>query len=190
VTAPKGPPWAAGNGRGWPPGTLQIGPISRHSGRGAACAALAACLLLAAACVKEPERVPEALPYTDPGFAEAGGYRMDYALTMTRDLPSGIAGSYGIEQRPNLAVLTVTLAPLEAHAASPTAQPEVEATAVALTGERTALALTRHDEAGRPTWLASVEVRHRVPVTIEIRARATAAGAEIRARLTREFRLE
>jgi hypothetical protein len=64
----------------------------------------------------------------------------------------------------------------------------VEATAVALTGARTVLA--RRDEANVPTWLASVEVRHRVPITIEIRARATGDAPELRARLTREFRLD
>jgi hypothetical protein len=183
-------PWAAGNNPGRPAETPRIGPVSRLSGRPAARPAVAAAVLCLAACGQGPEPVPEAPPYTDPGFVQAGEYRMDYALTMSSDLPSGIAGSYGIQQRRNLAVLAVTLAPGDALAAAPLDAPEIEAAAVALTGERTQLPLARHDAAGRPTWLASVEVRHRVPVTIEIRARATAAGPELRARLTREFRLE
>ena len=153
-------------------------------------AGMGAALVLVAACGKHTEPVPQAPPYLDPGFVEAGDWRMDYALTMSRDLPSGIAGSYGILQRPSLAVLIVTLAPRGAHATPPPAAAVVEATAVALTGERTTLPLARHDDVGSPTWLASVEVHHRVPVTIEIRARATAAAPEIRARLTRQFRLE
>ena len=68
--------------------------------------------------------------------------------------------------------------------------PKIEATQVALTGERQTVQLARHGGPGGPTWLATIEVRNRVPVTIEIRARATPAGPEIRARLTREFRLE
>jgi hypothetical protein len=68
--------------------------------------------------------------------------------------------------------------------------PEIEAVAEFLTGGREPLSLTRHDDAGRPTWLATLQVPHRVPLTIEIRARATPAGPELRARLTREFRLD
>jgi hypothetical protein len=49
--------------------------------------------------------------------------------------------------------------------------------------------LTLHDEPGGATWTAPVEVRHREPVTIEIRAR-TRDGLPLTARLTREFRLE
>jgi hypothetical protein len=115
---------------------------------------------------------------------------MHYALTLARDLPSAIAGSYGIEQRRNLAVLTVTLAPRDATGSPQVPAPVIEAESVGLTGRRDALTLARHDEAGRETWLAIVEVQHRVPITIEIRARATPGGPELRARLTREFRLD
>jgi hypothetical protein len=115
---------------------------------------------------------------------------MHYALNMTRDLPSEIAGSYGIEQRRNLALLTITLLSQDAGEGTRLAPSALSATAVQLTGARQALALTRHDAAGGPTWLATVEVRHRVPVTIEIRARATPESPEMSARLTREFHLE
>jgi hypothetical protein len=109
---------------------------------------------------------------------------------MTRDLPSEIAGSYGIEQRRNLALLAITLMSQDAGEGIRLAPSALSATAVQLTGARQALALTRHDAAGGPTWLATVEVRHRVPVTIEIRARATPESPEMSARLTREFHLE
>ncbi|MEX2049776.1 MAG: DUF4426 domain-containing protein [Steroidobacteraceae bacterium] len=134
--------------------------------------------------------MPPAAPFTDPGFAEAGDHRLHYALTLTRDLPSEIAGSYGILQRRNLALLTIALIARDSNGGARLDAFELEATMVALTGERKTLALTRHDEADGPTWLATVEVRHRVPVTIEIRARATAASPEISVRLTREFRLD
>ncbi len=147
-------------------------------------------LLAVTACGNDPENLPEALPYTDPGFVEAGAYRLHYALTLTGDLPSGIAGSYGIVQRPNLALLAITIEPIGTRTASAVNASEVEATQVSLTGMRQAVALRRHLEAGRPTWLANVEVRHRVPLTIEIRARATPSSPELRARLTREFRVE
>jgi hypothetical protein len=173
---------APGNSGPPNPESPRIGPLSRR-------AAAALALALAAACGRGPEPVPEAPAYADPGFVEAQGWRLHYALTATRDLPSAIAGSYGIEQRPNLALLVIALEPppLEAIDAG---GPVVEATAVSLTGERDALAFSRRDEAGRPTWLATVEVRHRVPISIEIRARATDAGPALRARLTREFRFE
>jgi len=186
----EGPAWALGNSAGAAAKKLQKGQKSGPAHGRLSTVAIASALAMLAACDGDPEPVPQAPPYTDPGFVEAGAWRMDYALTMTRDLPSAIAGSYGIEQRPNLALLTVTLAPAEARVGPQPAAPAVEATAVALTGERTSLALARRDEANVPTWLASVEVRHRVPVTIEIRARATAGAPELRARLTREFRLE
>ncbi len=134
--------------------------------------------------------MPEARAYADPGFVEAGGWRLHYALTASQDLPAAIAGSYGIVQRPNLAVLVVALEPGDASGGVSGDSPAVEATAVGLTGERTPLVLARRDEAGRPTWLASVEVRHRMPVTIEVRARATPGAPPLVARLTREFRIE
>ncbi len=109
---------------------------------------------------------------------------------MTRDLPSEIAGSYGIEQRRNLALLTIALLNRKSIGGPRLAAQELEATSIALTGQRKAVALVRHDDAGGPTYLATVEVPHRVPVTIEIRVRATKASPEIVARLTREFRLE
>ena len=146
--------------------------------------------LAISACGGKPSPVPPAAPYEDPGFAEAGDYRLRYALTPTPDLPAEIAGSYGIVQRPNLALLALTLERRDATDGARVAAHLLEAEAVALTGERSALALTRHDDPGGPTWLATVEVRHRVPVAIEIRARATIASPEIRARLTREFRLK
>ena len=170
--------------------TSQFRRFLRHSN--AACAVLAATAAcgLIAGCGGEPGPVPEASPYVDPGFTEAGAYRLYYALTLSRDLPSGIAGSYGIQPRRNLAVLALTLAPSDEREAPPIDAPEIEAVAVFLTGEREPLSLTRRDEAGRPTWLATLQVPHRVPLTIEIRARATPAGPELRARLTREFRLD
>jgi len=152
--------------------------------------ALALALLLLASCGDRPTPIPAALPYADPGFVDAGEYRLRYALVMTRDLPSEIAGSYGIVQRRNLALLTITLVSRNADEGARRAAAELAATSVLLTGQRQALALTRHDEAGGPSYLATVEVRHRVPVTIEIRARATPAGPGMTVRMTREFHFE
>lgn len=151
-----------------------------------ACFALA----LLAGCGDAPAPPPPALSYTDPGFVDAGALRLHYALTPTQDLPSGIAGSYGIVQRRNLALLTITLVPRDTPGTVRIAASELAADAISLTGVRTPLALVRHDDAGGPTWLASVEFRHRVPVTIEIRARATPEAPEIAARWTREFHLD
>lgn len=152
--------------------------------------AVAFALLLLASCGDSATPIPAALPYADPGFVSAGEHRMHYALNMTRDLPSEIAGSYGIEQRRNLALLTITLMSQDADGGARLTPIALSATAVQLTGARQVLALTRHDETGGPTWLGTVEVRHRVPVTIEIRARATPESPELNARLTREFHLE
>jgi hypothetical protein len=182
--------WAEGNKAGplpENPRNLEIPALSVTSGGRPVAVAV---LLFVAACGGGGGTVPEASPFADPGFTDAGAWRMHYALTLTQDLPAGIAGSYGIVQRRNLALLTVTIAPRDASATAQPAAPAVEATTIALTGERDALLLARHDEAGGPTWLGSVEIRHRVPVTIEIRARATPASPEMRARLTREFRLD
>jgi len=152
--------------------------------------AVAFALLLLASCGDSATPIPAALPYADPGFVSAGTHRMHYALNMTRDLPSEIAGSYGIEQRRNLALLTITLMSQDADATTRLTPAALSAHAVQLTGSRQALALARHDATGGPTWLGTVEVRHRVPVTIEIRARATPESPEMSARLTREFHLE
>jgi len=150
---------------------------------------LALALLLLASCGDVTAPIPAAQRYADPGFVDAGEQRLHYALIMTRDLPSEIAGSYGIVPRRNLALLTITLTSRNADGIRLTAS-ELTATSVLLTGQRQALALTRHDETGGPSYLATVEVRHRVPVTIEIRARTTAASPELRARATREFHFE
>ena len=182
--------WAAGNSGPGPAKGLKKGPCATVLRRWSAPCAAAAAWLLIASCGGNPEPVPVALPYADPGFAEAGNHRLHYALTMTRDLPSEIAGSYGIVPRRNLALLTIALTPRDSNGATRTGASEIEATSVTLTGARSSLPLVRHDEAGGPSWLATVEVRHRVPVTIDIRARATDASPEIHVRLTREFRLE
>ena len=168
------------------------GPRARAcvSGNSRAVPATAAAFLLAAGCGGSPEPVAEAPPYRDPGFVEAAGYRMHYALTLSRDLPAAIAGSYGSEQRKDLAVLTVAIAPSVPRPDVGDAASQVEADAVSLLGTRRPLALSRHDEPGAETWIATVDVRHREPITIEIRSRATAEGPALRARLTREFRLE
>ena len=160
------------------------------SGNTRTLAATAAALLLAAGCGGNPEPVAKAAPYHDPGFVEASGYRLHYALTLANDLPAAIAGSYGILQRPNLAVLTIAIASSGRGADVGKADARAEATAVSLTGQRAPLALSRIDEPGSASWIGTLDVRHRVPFTIEIEARATADGVPLRARLTREFRLE
>lgn len=146
--------------------------------------------LAVAACGGSPSPLPPAVPYQDPGAVEAGAHRLRYALTLTTDLPAEIAGSYGIEQRRNLALLVLTLESRDTQPSDRVDADLMEAETVSLTGLRQALALARHDDPGGPTWLAPVEVRHRVPLAIEIRARASSASPEIRARLTREFRLQ
>jgi hypothetical protein len=158
-----------------------------------ASARLRAALLLGlavAACGGPGESVPPAAAYRDPGVVEAGEHRLRYALTLTSDLPAAIASSYGIDRRRNLALLVLTLERRDAQAGIRVDADALEAEVISLTGERRALALARHDDPGGPTWLAPVEVRHRVPFTIEIRARASATSPELRARLTREFRLD
>jgi hypothetical protein len=151
---------------------------------------VASLALAAGACGDARAPVPPAAEYRDPGSVEAGEFRLRYALTLTTDLPAEIAGSYGIVQRRNLALLAITLEHRDAPPGRRVAAETLEAEAVTLTGVRQSLALARHDDPGGPTWLAPVEVRHRVPLTIEIRARARAASPMLRARLTREFRLE
>lgn len=149
-------------------------------------AALWACLLaLLAGCGGGETPPPPAQPYADPGFVEAAGCRLHYALTPTIDLPSGVAGSYGIVQRRNLALLTVALVMQDGAACDVALR---SATAVSLTGLRRPLALARHDDDGAPTFLATVEIRDREAVTIEILA--LAAGREIEARFTRSFHVD
>lgn len=160
-------------------------PTIRADGARGGIAACAVSLLAACSAGESPP--PPAPPYTDPGYVDAGDYRLHYAMTQTTDLPSEIAGSYGIVQRPNLALLTIALSARDGKLADATG---LEATAVSLTGLRRPLALARHDTATGPTWLAPVEIRDREAVTIEIRARAPAAGPEIKARFTRAFHLE
>jgi hypothetical protein len=183
--AAPGRPWAFGNRGARAPGTPGFRPFSRLPGGPALALAFGI-----AACGGGDAPVPPAPPYADPGFVEAGDWRLAYALTPSRDLPVGIAGTYGIERRRDLAVLVVALAPRDARADARLPDAQAEATAVALTGERTPLALSRRDEAGGASWLATAAIRHRVPVTIEIRARATPEAPLLRARLTREFRVD
>ena len=172
---------------------LQAGPGLPYHLRSvialAARAGLLGLIALLAACGGAPPP-PPAIPYTDPGFVATGAVRLYYALTPTQDLPAGIAGSYGIVQRRNLALLTITIVPQTAPGATRLVASELSATAIALTGEREALTLTRHDDADGPTYLATVVVRHRVPVTIEIQARTAADSARIAARWTRQFHLD
>jgi uncharacterized protein DUF4426 len=141
-------------------------------------------------CGENPGAPPTAREFADPGFVTVGDLRLHYALTLTSDLPPAIAGSYDIVQRRNLALLMITLAPESGSGSERIAAIELHAMAVTLIGERQALTLRRVDEQGGPTYLATVTVRHREPITIEIRARAVAGGPEITTRWTREFHLE
>jgi hypothetical protein len=151
---------------------------------------LALTCLLSGGCGSDPGEPRPAREFSDPGFVTAGDVRLHYALTLTGDLPPAIAGSYDIVQRPNLALLTITLAPAAGADTERLAAFELKAQAATLIGERQALPLRRVNEFGGPTYLATVTVRHREPITIEIRARAVAGGPEITARWTREFYLE
>ena len=141
-------------------------------------------------CGDDPVSPPPAREFADPGFVTAGVVRLYYALTLTSDLPPAIAGSYDIVQRPNLALLTIAIAPASGAATERLAAIELNAEAVTLIGERQALSLRRVNELGGPTYLATVMVRHREPITIEVRARTVADGPEISARWTQEFYLE
>ncbi len=131
------------------------------------------------------EREPTpARPYEDPGFVLIGEQRLHYALTLTTDLPPEIAAAYGVERRPNLALLTIALEPGDATNAQ---ELQVDALAISLLGDRQPLALRRSEQDRRPTWVATLAIRHREPVTIEIRARRPASAQEVVARRTREF---
>ena len=138
-------------------------------------------------CGETPSGPARAGPYADPGFVAAGDARMYYALTLTSDLPSEIAGSYGLLPRRNLALLTIAFTSQAAGAAPRIAATELDAVAVTLLGERKPLALRRIDENGGPTYLATLDVRHREPITIEIRARVAVDAPQIVSRWTREF---
>ncbi len=146
--------------------------------------------LAAGGCADNSGVPPPAPAFADPGFVSAGDIRLNYALTLTRDLDPAIAGSYGIVPRPNLALLVITLAPAMDARSGRIAAVQLEAEAVTLIGDRQALPLRLVNEHGGPTYLAAVAVRHREPITIVISARAYADGPDIRARLTREFYLQ
>ncbi len=151
---------------------------------------LALSCLTICGCGDNPDSPPPAREFSDPGFVSAGGVRLYYALTLTSDLPPVIAGSYDIVQRPNLALLTITITPATGPATERLVAIELSAEAVTLIGKRQALSLRRVNELRGPTYLATVMVRHREPITIEIRARTVADGPDISARWTREFYLE
>jgi hypothetical protein len=141
-------------------------------------AAFLACIsALFAACGNDPAPPPAAQRWQDPGYVESGGLRLHYALTPTLDLAAGIAGSYGIEQRDNLALLTLTWSASGGAIAQPPQYPAPRATAVTLTGRRLPLVLERRDAATGPTWLATVVFRDREPLTIEIEARLPTTGS-------------
>jgi len=151
---------------------------------------LALTCLTIGGCGDDPGTPPPAREFTDPGFIAAGDVRLHYALTLTSDLPPAIAGSYDIVQRRNLALLTITLTPAAGTGAERLVAIELQADAVSLLGERSPLPMRRIDEDGGPTYLATVSVRHREPITIEIRGRVAIDGPEIATRWTREFHLE
>jgi hypothetical protein len=151
---------------------------------------LALTCLTIGGCGDNPGAPPPAREFADPGFVAAGDVRLHYALTLTSDLPPAIAGSYDIVQRRNLALLTITLTPAAGTGTERLVAIELQADAVSLLGERSPLPMRRVDEDGGPTYLATVSVRHREPITIEIRARVAIDGPEIATRWTREFHLE
>jgi len=152
--------------------------------------AILACLCaLLAGCGGGEAPPPAARPWRDPGYVEAGGVRLHYALTATVDLPAEIAGSYGIDQRRNLALLTITCSPGLGAGGARSEPASLSATALTLTGRRLPLALERRDSATGATWLATVEFRDREPITIEIEA-SSASAAALTARFTRTLAVD
>lgn len=130
---------------------------------------------------------PAARPYEDPGMVDGGHYRMYYALTLTEDLPSEIAGSYGIKQRRNLALLTIATQARQPEGTLAPVTIPVQAERVGLLGDRRQLALRA---TGPGSWIALVEVADREAFSIELRADAGAAMPALQARMTREFDLD
>lgn len=129
-------------------------------------------MLLLASCGDGTAPAPATLPSADPGLVDAGPCRLRDAPVKTCDLPSEIAGSYGIVQRRNLALPTIKLRSRNAAVGARVVAAELAATSLLPTGERRTVARARHHEAGGPRYPATVEVRHCVPVTIESRVRA------------------
>ncbi len=130
---------------------------------------------------------PAARAFQDSGQVDAGSHRMYYALTLTEDLPLEIAESYDIKQRPNLALLMVSVQARNAQGTLVAAGVPVNATRISLLGERDRLGLRQSDTG---TVIGTVELRQREVVIIDIEASPGAPTPPLRARITREFILD
>jgi hypothetical protein len=152
----------------------------------AAVAGLAAVLLGACGADAPLPPVP-ARAYEDPGFVAAGTHEMRYAAIQASSLPAGVAAEYGILQRSDRLVVSVSVLERPADTLPVAAQAQVTGTWRALVGEPRALDFRSVTAAGSVSYVAEAPLRDREPIVLELVATPSGSMTPLRARLTRQF---
>lgn len=156
-------------------------------------AAAGACsLLLLAGCGGEGPPAPVAArPYQDPGFVADVDFEMRYGTLLATDLTPGLATAYGIDRRPGLALLSLSVLSRRPGLPPQSMAATVSGSRSGLLGEPRALEFATLDVDGSISYLAQFEVRDGEPFVLQFEARPEAAPTRaLRARITRALAVE
>lgn len=151
-----------------------------------AAACLAAVLLGACGADSRSPPVP-ARAYEDPGFVAAGTHEMHYAAIKASSLPAGVAAEYGILQRSDRLVVSVSVLERPPGTLPVATQAQVTGTWRALIGEPRGLDFRSVTAAGSVSYVAEAPLRDREPIVLELVATPSGSMTPLRARLTRQF---
>lgn len=147
--------------------------------------------LLAACGGGGPPAPVAARPYDDPGFVADGEYEMRYGTLLALDIAPALAIAYGIDRRPDLAVLSVSILRRRPGETPLAVTAQVSGALSTLLGEQRTLAFEQLEMEGGVSYLAQFAAPDRQPVLLQFEARPDAMPTRLlRARLTREFSVE
>jgi hypothetical protein len=148
--------------------------------------ALLAPVWLAACGGPAPEPVT-APPQTDPGFVAAGDFELRYGTVAAAELPREVAASYGVERRPGVLVLSVSVLRREEGRLPAPVDATVRGSQRSLIGNPAALEFRELRAGGNPSWVAEVDPDAPGIVLIDIEAEPAAGGPRLLAKLKRDF---
>jgi hypothetical protein len=155
--------------------------------RAGACAALAASLVLLAACGPEIDRQPQVARPTDDTQKDFGDLEVHYNAIRTDQLQPGIARAYGIERSANRVLLNVAMLAKRPGGAPIPVDGEVTVAAHNLNGQIKNLEMRRIQEGETVYFIGEVGISNEEILVFNIGVVPSTGGGRREAQFKREF---